>query len=73
MADEAQKPKPARITQVSFGMTVNTGRYENVKFELTALVSDDEDWRDVMDSLNRRSEKLKSRIYDEYGNGTGDA
>jgi hypothetical protein len=64
MADsqEAPKPKPTKITQVSYGMTVNTGNYETVRFDLTAQVAPDEDWRDVLDSLRRKSRKLKERI-----------
>lgn len=62
MAEEAPKPKPTKITQVSYGMTVNTGNYETVRFDLTAQVAPDEDWRDVLDSLRRKSRKLKERI-----------
>lgn len=64
MADsqETPKPKPTKITQVSYGMTVNTGNYETVRFDLTAQVAPDEDWRDVLDSLRRKSRKLKERI-----------
>jgi hypothetical protein len=62
MAEEAPKPKPTKITEVSYGMTVNTGNYETVRFDLTAQVAPDEDWRDVLDSLRRKSRKLKERI-----------
>lgn len=62
MAEEAPKPKPTKITQVSYGMTVNTGNYETVRFDLTAQVAPDEDWRDVLDSLRRKAHKLKERI-----------
>jgi hypothetical protein len=64
MADSqaAPTPKPTKITQVSYGMTVNTGNYETVRFDLTAQVAPDEDWRDVLDSLRRKSRKLKERI-----------
>lgn len=62
MAEEAPKPKPTKIVQVSYGMTVNTGNYETVRFDLTAQVAPDEDWRDVLDSLRRKSRKLKERI-----------
>lgn len=72
MTNEAQKPKPTKITSVSFGMTVNIGHYENVRFDLTAQVPDDEDWRDVLDSLKRKSNKLKERIQDEYGSYLND-
>lgn len=59
---EALKPKPTKITQVSYGLTVNIGNYETVRFDLTAQVALDEDWRDVLDSLRRKSRKLKERI-----------
>ena len=63
MADQPQEaPKPTKITQVSYGRTVNIGNYETVRFDLTALVATDEDWRDVMESLRRKARKLKDRI-----------
>lgn len=65
MAEETPKPKPTKITQVSYGMTVNTGNYETVRFDLTAQVAPDEDWRDVLDSLRRKSRKLKERIQND--------
>lgn len=65
--DTPEKTKPTCITQVSFGLTVNVGNYENVRFELTAKVAPDEDWRDVLDSLRRKSAKLKDQILEEKG------
>jgi len=67
MADptETPKPKPTKITQVSYGMTVNTGNYETVRFDLTASVAPDEDWRDILESLRRKSRNLKHRIQNE--------
>lgn len=67
MADPAETPtpKPTKITQVSYGMTVNTGNYETVRFDLTASVAPDEDWRDILESLRRKSRKLKQRIQNE--------
>lgn len=62
---EAPKPKPIKLTQVSYGMTVNIGNYENVRFDLTAQVAPDEDWRTVLESLRRKSLKLKERIQNE--------
>jgi hypothetical protein len=50
---------------VSYGLTVNTGNYENVRFDLTAKVEPDEDWRDVLDSLRRKADKLKEQLLDE--------
>ena len=54
--------KPTRIIQVSYGMTVNTGNYENTRFDLVAEVAPDEDWRDVLDALKRKAARLKSQI-----------
>ena len=62
---ETPKPKPTKITQVSFGHTVNIGNYETVRFDLTAQVAPDEDWRDVLESLRRKGRKLKERIQNE--------
>ena len=58
---------PTRITQVSYGLTVNIGNYETVRFDLTAQVADDEDWRGVLDSLKRKCAKLKEHVQDEHG------
>ncbi len=66
MADEPLiKPKPTVITEVSYGMTVNTGSFENVRFSLTAQVALDEDWRNVLESLRRKSRNIKTRIQKE--------
>jgi len=62
---ETPKPKPTKITQVSYGLTVNIGNYETVRFDLTAQVAPDEDWRDVLESLRRKSRKLKERVHNE--------
>jgi len=62
---ETQKPKPIKLTQVSYGLTVNVGNYETVRFDLTAQVAPDEDWRDVLESLRRKSRNLKHRILAE--------
>jgi len=68
---EAKAPepprKPTKIIQVSYGMSVNIGNYESVKFDLTAQVTPDEDWRDVLDSLQRKSARLKEHIQAEHG------
>lgn len=67
MANEAPvtKPKPITITEVKYGMTVSLPQFENVKFEMVATVAPDEDWRDVLESLRRKSLKLKERIREE--------
>lgn len=62
---DAPKPKPIKLTQVSYGLTVNIGNFETVRFDLTAQVAPDEDWRDVLESLRRKSRKLKERIQHE--------
>ena len=64
-----RKPRPTRITRVSYGLTVNVGNFETVRFDLTAQVADDEDWRDVLDSLKRKSARLKDQILDEASSG----
>ena len=61
------KPKPITITSLSYGMTVALPAYENVKFELTAQVTLDEDWREVLDSLRRKAAKIKERIQNDGG------
>ena len=65
MSEPESKPKPIRITEVSYGMTVSLPKYESVRFDLTAVVSLDDDWRDVLESLRRKSRKLKERIQNE--------
>lgn len=59
------KPRPTVITEVKYGMTVSLPQFENVKFELVASVAPDEDWRDVLESLRRKSNNLKARIQAE--------
>ena len=58
--------KPTQITSVSFGMTVNIGNYENCRFDLTAKVAEDEDWRDVLDALKRKCSRIKDQIQSEH-------
>lgn len=67
MAEPAEivKPKPITLTEISYGMTVNVGNYETIRFDLTARVSPDEDWRDVLESLRRKSRKIRERIQTE--------
>lgn len=67
MADEQpKKPLPGKITQISYGLTVNIGNYETVRFDLTAQVAPDEDWRDVLDALKLRSRRIKKDIVQEH-------
>jgi len=63
--DESAKPKPVKIIEVRYGMTVSLPNFENIKFDLTAQVTPEEDWRDVLESLRRKSRKLKERIQTE--------
>lgn len=66
MADEAPKKKlPGQITQVSYGLTVNIGNYENVRFDLTAKVAEDESWKEVLDALRLRCDRIKKRVQAE--------
>lgn len=64
-SQETQKPKPTKLTQISYGLTVNVGNYETVRFDLTAQVAPDEDWRDVLESLRRKAHNIKQRIQSE--------
>jgi len=59
------KLKPIKITSVSYGMTVSLPNYENVKFSMSAEVTEEDDWRDVLESLRRKSRKLRTRIIEE--------
>ena len=66
MAETPEAPKPkTKITEVRYGLTVSLPNFENVRFDLTAEVGPDEDWRDVLESLRRKSRKLKQRIQEE--------
>ncbi len=69
MANEPTKkpPLPGKIVQVSYGMTVNIGNFENIRFDLTAQVALDEDWREVLEALRIRSRRIKERYQDEDG------
>jgi len=55
------------ITQVSYGRTINTGNYESIRVDLTAVVSKNERWEDVMEDLRvellRKEKELKGRAY----------
>ena len=67
MAETPPKTKPTHITQVSYGMTVNIGNFETVRFDLTAQVAPDEDWRDILASLKRKSLNIRAHTYEEFG------
>jgi hypothetical protein len=71
MADEIPKKQPptipGKIIQVSYGMTVNIGNFENIRFDLTAQVALDEDWREVLEALRTRSRRIKKRYQEEDG------
>lgn len=67
MADEQpKKPLSGKIIQISYGLIVNIGNYETVRFDLTAQVAPDEDWRDVLDALKLRSRRIKKDIVQEH-------
>jgi len=61
-----QKSKPTRITQVEYGMSVNVGNYESVKFSLTAQVPEGDDWREVLAALMRKCSRIKAQVQDEH-------
>jgi hypothetical protein len=67
MPEETPKPKPTAMTSVSYGLTVNIGNFQSVHFDLTAKVAPDEDWRDVLESLRRKSNNLRQSILEEHG------
>lgn len=64
---EPVKAKQPKITSVSFGLSVNLGNYESAKFDLTAEVAADEDWRVVLDSLRKKSAKIRTLLRTERG------
>jgi len=39
------------ITEVSWGKTIRTGDYENVRLDLTARVNEGQDWREVLRAI----------------------
>lgn len=67
MADEPKKKLPGKITQVAFGMTINIGNYETVRFDLTAQVAPDESWQEVLEAVKLRSQRIRKRLRHDYG------
>ena len=67
MPEDPKSGRKTVMSSVSYGLTVNIGNYETVHFDLTAQVAPDEDWRDVLDSLRRKSENLKAVIRQDHG------
>jgi hypothetical protein len=62
MEAQPKKKIPGKVVRVSYGLTVNTGNFENVRFDLTAEVAEDEKWPDVMDGLRSRCDRIKKRL-----------
>jgi hypothetical protein len=54
-----------KITQVSYGRTLNVGNYETVRLDLTAQVADDQKWIDVLNELRRKLEALEPKIREQ--------
>ena len=49
---------PLKITEVTFGKTINIGEYESIRIDLKAQVGPDEDWREVLQRLRVTVNKL---------------
>jgi uncharacterized alkaline shock family protein YloU len=73
MQDSAIPPeeisKKLNIIQVSYGLTVNTGNYEAVRFDLVAKVETGQKWPDVFSALKKKAEKIKQLILQETNTG----
>ena len=50
-----------KITQVSFGRTINIGNYESVRIDLVAEVGQDK-WEDTLQDLEREMLVLEKKI-----------
>lgn len=50
------------ITEVLLGRTVNTGNYENVRFDLTAKVRPGQAWQDVYNALAQEVADLEQQM-----------
>jgi len=68
MADEPKPPekRPGTITQVSYGVTVNIGNFETVRFDLVAQVAPDERWQDVLNRIRGLCDKQKQVILKDH-------
>jgi hypothetical protein len=49
------------ITQVAYGRTINVGNYESVRIDLTARVTEDEEWQQVLAALKEKMRKLAAK------------
>jgi len=73
MADELKpteklpEKRPGTIRRVSYGITVNIGNFETVRFELSADVDPHaERWQDVMARLRGLCDKQKHIILKDH-------
>jgi hypothetical protein len=55
-----------KITKITYGRTVNIGNFENVRFDFTAEVPPEEDYRRVLGELKRLADREEARIRREY-------
>lgn len=55
------------IKQVSYGRTIATKNYENVRLDLTATVAPDEAWEDVLADLKDILRAEEKKIHAEQG------
>lgn len=61
--NSTENPKrPGTIDRVSYGVTVNIGNFETVRFDLSAQVTLDEKWQDVLERIRALCDKQKQRI-----------
>lgn len=55
------------IKQISYGRTIATKNYENVRLDITATVAPDEAWEDVLAELKNIMRAEEKKIHAEQG------
>lgn len=66
MSDSTPAPqKPLKITEISYGKTLNIGEFESIHLRLTADVNADEDWKEVLQRLRVTIAKLEPRLRED--------
>lgn len=55
------------IKQISYGRTIATKNYENVRLDMTATVAPDEAWEDVLADLKNIMRAEEKKIHAEQG------
>lgn len=55
-----------KITQVTYGRTINVGDYETVRIDLSADVSEGQTYQEVLDALKLAMDKEESLTRKEY-------